>query len=60
MDSYQILTPTRWNCSPRDGKGVPGPLEKALEGTPLPGSTQPAEVLRVVQSYAPCLACAVH
>ena len=58
--SYQILTPTCWNCSPRDNAGTPGPLEKALEGTPVADSAQPLEVLRVVQSYDPCLSCAVH
>ena len=58
--SYQIVTPTCWNCSPRDDAGVPGPLEKALEGVPLADRTKPIEALRVVQSYDPCLSCAVH
>ena len=58
--SYQILTPTCWNCSPRDNAGLAGPLEKALEGLVVSDVTQPIEVQRVVQSYDPCLACAVH
>jgi hydrogenase large subunit len=58
--SYQVLTPTCWNCSPRDNADTPGPLEKSLEGAPLADSTQPTEVLRVVHSYDPCLSCAVH
>ncbi len=57
---YQILTPTCWNCSPRDAAGVVGPLEAALAGTPMADATQPVEVLRVVQSFDPCLSCAVH
>lgn len=57
---YQVLTPTCWNCSPRDNSGQPGPLEKALEGVPVADDAQPVEVLRVVQSFDPCLACAVH
>jgi len=57
---YQIVTPTCWNCSPRDDGGVPGPLEKALEGVVVADSAHPVEVLRVVHSYDPCLACAVH
>lgn len=57
---YQILTPTCWNCSPRDNAGNPGPLEKALEGLSVVDSAQPVEVQRVVQSYDPCLSCAVH
>ena len=57
---YQIVPPTCWNCSPRDGRGMPGPLEQALLGTPVADSEQPIEVLRVVHSFDPCLACAVH
>lgn len=57
---YQILTPTCWNCSPRDSASLPGPLEKALVGTPVTDPAQPVEVLRVVQSFDPCLSCAVH
>lgn len=58
--SYQILTPTCWNCSPRDNDGKSGPLEKALEGVPVKDANQPIEVLRVIQSFDPCLSCAVH
>ena len=58
--SYQILTPTCWNCSPRDHTGNPGPLEKALEGISVMDASMPIEVLRVVQSFDPCLSCAVH
>lgn len=57
---YQILKPTCWNCSPRDNTGLAGPLEKALEGLSVADAAQPVEVQRVVQSYDPCLACAVH
>jgi hydrogenase large subunit len=57
---YQILTPTCWNFSPRDDSGAAGPLEKALEGTAIADVAQPIEVQRVVQSYDPCLSCAVH
>lgn len=60
VSMYQILTPTCWNCSPRDNAGNPGPLEKALEGLAVADVTQPIEVQRVVQSYDPCLSCAVH
>ncbi|MHB1356334.1 MAG: nickel-dependent hydrogenase large subunit [Anaerolineae bacterium] len=57
---YQIITPTCWNCSPRDDGGNAGPLEYALEGTPMVEPAQPVEVLRVIQAIDPCLACAVH
>jgi Ni,Fe-hydrogenase I large subunit len=35
-------------------------MEQALVGTPVSDVTQPVEVLRVVHTYDPCLACAVH
>ena len=57
--AYQVLTPTCWNCSPQDNAGVAGPLEKALEGTPVVDPAQPTKVLRVVQSFDRA-ACAVH
>ncbi|MBN1422487.1 MAG: nickel-dependent hydrogenase large subunit [Planctomycetes bacterium] len=57
---YQCVVPTTWNCSPRDDAGTPGPVEKALEGTPVANPDQPIEVGRVVRSFDPCLACAVH
>ncbi|HEY5913495.1 MAG TPA: nickel-dependent hydrogenase large subunit [Verrucomicrobiae bacterium] len=57
---YQIITPTCWNASPADDLGLPGPLEKALLGTPVSDTNQPIEVLRVVHSFDPCLSCAVH
>jgi hydrogenase large subunit len=60
IDRYQIITPTAWNASPRDDQGQLGALEQALIGTPVSDMTQPLEVLRVVHSVDPCLACAVH
>jgi len=58
--SYQVLTPTCWNASPRDTSGVRGPIEQALIGTPVADTDEPIEVLRVVHSFDPCLSCAVH
>jgi len=60
IDHYQVVSPTSWNGSPRDGLDQPGPLEVALVGTPVTDIQQPLEVLRVVHSIDPCLACAVH
>jgi hydrogenase large subunit len=57
---YQVVTPTCWNASPRDDKGVLGPMEKALVGTPIADAERPLEALRVVHSFDPCLSCAVH
>jgi hydrogenase large subunit len=60
VSNYQIVTPTCWNASPRDGANQPGPLEKALIGTPIQNIQEPVEVMRVIHSFDPCLSCAVH
>ena len=57
---YQCVVPTTWNCSPKDDKGQPGPVEKALAGTILKDPRQPLEAGRIVRSFDPCIACAVH
>ena len=57
--NYQIIAPTTWNFSPRDGQGQPGPLEAALEGTPVEGPV-PLAVQHVVRSFDPCMVCTVH
>ena len=58
--NYQAVVPSTWNASPRDAKGVRGPYEAALLGTPLADPEKPLEILRTVHSFDPCLACAVH
>lgn len=59
--SYQIIAPTTWNFSPRDAQGVPGALEKALEGAPVrPGEKTPVAVQHIVRSFDPCMVCTVH
>jgi ferredoxin hydrogenase large subunit/hydrogenase large subunit len=58
--NYQCVVPTTWNCSPRDDRGVPGPVEQALVGVPIADADNPIEAARVVRSFDPCLACAVH
>jgi hydrogenase large subunit len=57
---YQIITPTAWNGSLRDGKGVRGAWEEALVGTPIADPDNPVEAGYVVRSFDPCLVCAVH
>lgn len=60
IDNYQCVVPTTWNASPRDDKNQPGPMEQALIGTPVADPENPIEPLRVVRSFDPCIACAVH
>ncbi len=60
IDNYQLVVPTTWNASPRDDSNKPGPMEKALEGIKVKDSRNPLEVVRIIRSFDPCLACAVH
>ena len=60
VGSYQCVVPTTWNAGPRDDAGRPGPMEQALAGTPIQDPENPIEAVRVVHSFDPCIACAVH
>lgn len=57
---YQVVTPTCWNASPRDDKGRPGAVERALKNARVADASQPIELLRIVHSFDPCTGCAVH
>jgi len=58
--NYQMVVPTTWNLGPRCARGIAGPLEKSLVGLPVAEPANPVEVLRVIHSYDPCVACGVH
>ena len=58
--NYQCVVPSTWNFCPRDSQGQPGPVEQALEGTKIKDESNPFEIVRIVRSYDPCLACAIH
>ncbi|MBE0426552.1 MAG: nickel-dependent hydrogenase large subunit [Nitrospirae bacterium] len=58
--NYQCVVPSTWNFSPRDDKGQPGPAEQALMNTKIKDESNPFEIVRIVRSFDPCLACAVH
>lgn len=60
IKNYQIVSPTTWNVGPRDGKGVLGPIEQALIGTPIADPSDPVEVGHVARSFDSCLVCCVH
>ncbi len=55
----QVIAPTTWNASTWDEKGVPGPIEQALQGTKVAGDGI-LEAGRIVRSFDPCLACAIQ
>jgi len=58
--NYQLVVPTTWNASPRDGKGGLSAYESSLIDTPVANETQPLEILRTIHSFDPCMACSVH
>ncbi len=58
--NYQAVVPTTWNASPMDDNGQHGPIEQALIGTPVKDEANPFEIVRIIRSFDPCLACAIH
>lgn len=58
--NYQLVVPTTWNASPRDGKGQLSAYESALIDTPVADEKQPLEIIRTIHSFDPCMACSVH
>jgi len=60
IKNYQLVVPSTWNASPRDEKGARGPYEESLIGAPVPDVDNPINVVRIIRSFDPCLACAIH
>ena len=60
IKNYQLVVPSTWNQSPRDHNGIPGQNEQALIGAPVPDIDNPINLVRIVRSFDPCLACAIH
>lgn len=60
IERYEAVVPTTWNASPLDSSGKYGPIEAALVGLEVPDADNPLPVIRVIHSFDPCLACAVH
>ncbi len=60
IEHYECVVPTTWNCSPKDDNDQPGALESALIGTRVENPEEQIEANRIIHSFDPCLACAVH
>ena len=65
VKNYQCIVPGTWLMSPRDSKGIPGPLEQSLIGSKINpvgdvDYTNPIGIFHMGRSYDPCISCAVH
>ncbi len=60
IQNYSVIAPTTWNATPKNLDGKRGAYEEALIGIKLADPSRPLEVLKVLHSFDPCLACAVH
>lgn len=60
IKNYNIITPTGWNLSPIDEKGIHGPAEYALIGTEINNKDDNIKLGRIVRSFDPCISCATH
>ena len=60
IENFSVIAPTTWNATPKNFDGLRGAYEEALVGLKIKDTSKPLEVLRVIHSFDPCLACAVH
>jgi quinone-reactive Ni/Fe-hydrogenase large subunit len=60
VENYQAVVPSTWNAGPMDASGQKGPYEADLVGLKIENLSQPLEIIRIIHSYDPCIACAVH
>ncbi|MBN2782356.1 MAG: nickel-dependent hydrogenase large subunit [Campylobacterales bacterium] len=60
IKNYSVIAPTTWNATPKNHDGKRGAYEEALVGLKIQDPSKPLEVLKVLHSFDPCLACAVH
>ncbi len=60
ISNYSVMAPTTWNATPKNYDGIRGAYEEALVGIKVEDTSKPLEVLKVLHSSDPCLACAVH
>lgn len=60
IENYQAVVPSTWNAGPEDSKGQKGPYEANLIGIQVKDVSKPLEIIRVIHSMDPCIACAVH
>ena len=60
IKNYQAVVPSTWNACPRDDEAGHGPYEAAMLDTSVKIADKPLEILKVIRSFDPCMACATH
>lgn len=60
VDNYQCVVPTTWNACPRDDKAGRGAYEMAMMDTHVQIPDKPLEIVKVIRSFDPCMACSTH
>ncbi|HWR40286.1 MAG TPA: nickel-dependent hydrogenase large subunit [Patescibacteria group bacterium] len=60
IENYQAVVPSTWNACPRDSRAGQGAYEASMMDTKVKIPEKPLEILRVIHSFDPCLACATH
>ena len=60
IENFSVIAPTTWNATPKNYDGIRGAYEEALIGIKIKDTSKPLEVIKVLHSFDPCLACAVH
>lgn len=58
--NYQAVVPSTWNACPRDSQGNHGAYESGMIDTRVTVVDKPLELLKVIHSFDPCIACATH
>jgi hydrogenase large subunit len=54
------VVPTTWNACPRDDEAGHGAYELAMMDTQVKDPEKPLEIVKVIRSFDPCMACATH
>lgn len=60
IENYQAVVPSTWNACPRDDKAGYGAYEASMLDTVVKIPDKPLEILKVIRSFDPCMACATH
>jgi hydrogenase large subunit len=62
ISNYQCVVPSTWNLGPKDTLDQQGPVEQAIEAVRGVNNDVSSRVRvgRIVRSFDPCIACAVH